>query len=112
MDEINNISSKYHCIRIRKVTEEFKFVKDFLNKCRCKNLLDAYTLKDMSIYKVVEDQKTHHDNANNLMLFHGTSFEGVKGIIKDGLYLLLSIKIILRVFSTFSLDGFKFLRLF
>ena len=74
-------------------------MKDFLNTCRCKNLIDAYTLKDMSIYKVTEDRKTHQENANNLMLFHGTSFEGVKGILKEGLYLLLSTKIIIRVFS-------------
>ena len=86
MGIITNDKFKYKCKKLRKVTEEFKFVKNFFDTCRCRNLLDVYSQKDMSIYRVDEEPKTRQLNACNLMLFHGTSFKGAKGILKKGLF--------------------------
>ena len=101
---ITNINFKYNLKKLRKVTDEYKFVKDFFDTCRCKNLLDVYHLKEMSIYRLIEEPKTRLVNANNLMLFHGTSFEGATGILKEGLFLFLPVEIVLCLFIFVSED--------
>ena len=77
---------KYDFKVLQKTTDEFKFVKQFLETCRCKNFVEMYSLKEIDIYRVTENfpRKRVQTKRNNLMLFHGTSYEGVNGILKTG----------------------------
>ena len=48
--------------------------------------MDPETLKHFQIWKVIEQNTKENvdEKNNNLMLFHGTSHEGVAGILKNG----------------------------
>ena len=98
MDFLIEDNLKFKSKKLRKVTDEFKFVEEFFKTCRCKDLHDVYNLKNMSIYRITDKLNTHQGISNNIMLFHGTIFENVLEIFKSGLLLLLCIKIIFECF--------------
>ena len=86
-------SFKYNIEKLDSTSDEFKFIKGFYattsktNETMCSYINIAYRNKDdFCIYKVNEKNPIEavDEKSNNLMLFHGTTKNGVTGILKDG----------------------------
>ena len=79
---------KYNYEKLDPASEEFKILKGvyFTTKTSTACNVTYKMTKEIQIYKVFRaDQiKTVNKKSNNLMLFHGTSKEGVTGILKEG----------------------------
>ena len=84
MDINNIISWKYDLQKLDCTSAEFKFVEHFFKTTSTKFSLYPEILKNFQIWKVINTKETVDEKGNNLMLFHGTSREGVAGILVNG----------------------------
>ena len=86
MDITTNNIWKYDLKKLESTSAEFKFLERFF--VTTSKTFSAYPelLKDFQIWKVIEQNTkgTVDGKSNNLMLFHGTSQEGVGGILENG----------------------------
>ena len=78
---ITDDTFKYDFEPLDSSSDEFKFIKDFINITATISLE-----KVLQIHKVFETSPTNSvgKKRNNLMLFHGTNERGVEGILKEG----------------------------
>ena len=78
--------NKYKSEKLGCDSDERKFVKGYLDKTTVNFNRSRKNLADFNVYKVTENNpiKLFGAKRNNLMLFHGTTDEGVKGILKEG----------------------------
>ena len=90
MDIITDESFKYDLEKLESTSSEFIIVKEFyhatkvMTNSRCRRVNDQ--VKNLKIYKITENKPVEavEVKRNNLMLFHGTSRNGVRGILKEG----------------------------
>ena len=78
-------SSKYDYEKLDPASEEFNFLKETFMSTYF-GLLICLKFNNFHIYKVNERNpvNTAVKPVNNLMLFHGTSYKGVTGILREG----------------------------
>ena len=95
MDNITDKNFKYDLEKLDSTSEEFIFVEQFYDTTgvikTAKNSLIKATENGSQvikpeIYKVIENNpiKSVDEKSNNLMLFHGTKWKHVDGILKEG----------------------------
>ena len=86
MDITTNKSWKYDLKKLESTSYEFKIVEHFFKTTSSIFPLFPGIFKKFQIWKVIEqnEKATADEKSNNLMLFHGTSQEGVAGILEYG----------------------------
>ena len=95
MNIITDKSFKYDVEKLDSTSDEVKFIKQFYDTTGdTTNVMTDHLkregyitqVKDLKIYKVIEDNPiiAVDEKNNNLMLFHGTTPKGATGILKEG----------------------------
>ena len=91
MNKLKNNTEKAYKYKWEKLdcdSVEHKIVKDFYDTTTFTSIRSLPDLPPVyyNVYKIVESNPTKNfkEKQNNLMLFHGTSSKGVKGILTEG----------------------------
>ena len=84
--ELYDASKKYNIRSLRSTTEKYKILIQCFNSSIVKDYGPLYTIEEIKIYRVRETNSENFSdkNNNNLVLYHGTSFNNSAGILKNG----------------------------
>ena len=86
MDISNYIGLNYHLKKLDTTSREYKLVKEFYD-VTCINSKEIYCdckVLEFQVCKVIENKPMEAAGSNNMMLFHGTSKNGVQAVLNGG----------------------------
>ena len=86
--DLCDVGWKYNLRPVRSTTEKYKFLIQSFNSSIVKDYGPLHTLEEMQIYQVretnLENVSDKNNNKNNVVLYHGTSFDNSAGILQNG----------------------------